>query len=133
MNMNICLPLKKRSRHLGSESGMSLVETLVAIAILALCSTVFIGALSTGSIATSTHDEGATSQGLAQTQIEAIKAAAYDSTGASYSTIPVPTGYAISINTNSTIYSNNHIQKITVAVFHNGSNVFQLEDYKAIR
>jgi prepilin-type N-terminal cleavage/methylation domain-containing protein len=71
--------IKRIIRRFTGEAGMSLAETLVAIAILGVSAAAFITALSTGSIAVNTQDEGVTAQGLAQTQMEVIKAAAYDS------------------------------------------------------
>lgn len=109
---------------------MTLVETLVAIAILGVSATAFVTALSTGSIATSTQDERTIAEGLAQSQIEFIKSQTYDATGVSYSAITCPTGYSVSVNANSAIYSNNNIQKITISVSHNSNVVLTLEDYK---
>jgi prepilin-type N-terminal cleavage/methylation domain-containing protein len=123
----------KRTCQMESESGMSLVETLVALAILGICGTAFITALSIGSIAVNTHDESVTAQSLAQAQIEAIKSAPFDSTGISYSKIPTPNGYTISINVDSAIYSNSNIQEITVDILRDGNNVLELESYKVNR
>jgi prepilin-type N-terminal cleavage/methylation domain-containing protein len=113
--------------------GMTLVETLVAIAILGVSVTAFILALSTGTIATRNQGEDVRAQGLAQTQMETIKAAAYDITGASYTAVSTPPGYAIDISTDSSLYSNNSIQKVTVAVSHAGSTLLTLEGYKVDR
>lgn len=129
------LKIKKEN----GQHGFSLVEVLVAIAILALVGSAFIGALSTGAIATRLQGEDVTARNLAQSQMENIKAAVYDSSGASYSSISPPSGYTIpsdytiSISTNSAIYSDNNIQKLTVTVSHNNSPVLTLEDYKVKR
>jgi prepilin-type N-terminal cleavage/methylation domain-containing protein len=133
MKENFQRLLKKTLRNLLGEQGMTLVETLVAIAVLGVSSTTFILALSTGTIAVRTQDEDALAQGLARSQMETIKAAAYDSTGASYSTISTPAGYSISLNTNSALYSDSNIQKITVIVLHNGTVLYSLEGYKVHR
>jgi|WetSurMetagenome_2_1015567.scaffolds.fasta_scaffold585502_2 prepilin-type N-terminal cleavage/methylation domain-containing protein len=125
--------LKIISRILSGEQGMTLVETLVAIAILGVSVAAFILALSAGSIAVRMQEEDAQAQGLARSQMETIKAAAYDSTGASYSTISAPAGYSLSLSTNSALYSNSNIQKISVTVLHNGASVYALEGYKVDR
>jgi prepilin-type N-terminal cleavage/methylation domain-containing protein len=125
--------IKKTAGRAAGESGMTLVETLVAIAILSISVTAFILALSTGAIATRTYDEKALAQGLAQTQMETIKAAAYDATGISYAIISPPAEYGITIRISPVPGGNNNIQKVTVAVSHGADTVFNLEGYKADR
>lgn len=125
--------LNHAALRLGEEKGISLVEALVAIAILGIGITAFITALSTGSIAVGAQDEATIVQRLAQTQMESIKAAAYDSSGGSYSPVTAPASYAISINVNSSIYTNSDIQKVTVTVSREGNPVLTLEDYKVNR
>jgi prepilin-type N-terminal cleavage/methylation domain-containing protein len=115
------------------QAGMTLVESLVAIAILAVCASTFILALSTGMTAARLQDTSAIGGSLAQSQMESIKAAAYDSSGASYAPISLPTGYTLTINTNSTIYGTPDIQKVTVTIKYSGSIVSTLEDYKGNR
>jgi type II secretory pathway pseudopilin PulG len=117
------------SRHQGS----TLVEALVAIAILGVCASTFVLALSTGMISARVQDTSVMGDTLAQTQMESIKASPYDSSGASYSLISVPTGYSIAIQTNSTIYSTTNIQKISVTVSYSGSTLSTLEDFKVNR
>jgi prepilin-type N-terminal cleavage/methylation domain-containing protein len=116
-----------------NQKGFSLVEVLVAIAILGLIASAFIGSLSTGAIATRLQGEDLTARNLAQSQMEKLKAAVYDNDGATYSSISTPSGYSISISANPAIYTDTNIQKLTVTVSHNGSAVFSLEDYKVNR
>ena len=65
--------------------------------------------------------------------MEVIKAATYDSVGNSYAKIAVPAGYTLNVAVNSQIYSNNHIQKITLSVYHNGILSGSLDNYKVDR
>jgi type II secretory pathway pseudopilin PulG len=125
--------LKRISFHIRDESGISLVESLVAVAILGVSVTSLIGSLSVGSSSVNIQSEATIAQNLAQTQLETIKSAAYDATGYSYSAVSAPSGYAVSISTNSSIYANNKIEKITVTITHNGSAVLTVEDYKVNR
>jgi prepilin-type N-terminal cleavage/methylation domain-containing protein len=125
--------IKKQIRRLKTQGGFSLVEALVAIAIFGLCAAAFIGALSTGSVSTRLHGEEVIARNLAQSQMENIKAAGYDSSGASYSTISAPADYSIAIAANSAIYSDANIQKLTVTISHSGNSVLILEDYKVNR
>jgi prepilin-type N-terminal cleavage/methylation domain-containing protein len=113
--------------------GSSLVELLVAIAILGIVAVTFITALSTGSITVNSQGEKVIAQGLANSQIEVIKSAAYDTTGNSYVTVTTPPNYSISISTNSNIYADNNIQKVSVTVAHNSQNILTLEGYKVNR
>lgn len=133
MKINLILKLNNFIRCFRDEAGFSLVESLVAVAILGVSLTALISNLSVGSLAVNLQNESTLAQQLAQTQMETIKAAAYDSTGASYTLISSPEGYAVSVNTDSAIYSNSHIQKITVNVAHDGVTVITLEDYKVDR
>jgi prepilin-type N-terminal cleavage/methylation domain-containing protein len=116
-----------------NQKGFSLVEVLVAIAILGLVASAFIGSLSTGAIATRLQGEDVTARNLAQSQMENLKTAVYDSNGAGYSKISEPSGYSISISANPAIYTDTNIQLLTVTISHNGSAVFTLEDYKVKR
>ena len=113
---------------------MSLVEALVAIAILSIGLTTFTLALSAGSISVASQDEVAIAQRLAQTQIESIKAATpYDSTGTSYIPVTTPANYTVSFAVDSSIYTNSDIQKVTVTINHGGNQVLVVEDYKVKR
>jgi prepilin-type N-terminal cleavage/methylation domain-containing protein len=125
---------KRIFNRLDCQAGMSLVETLIAVAILGVSAGALVLALSAGSLAVNTNDEIASAQALAQTQIEAIKAAPYDMTGATYALIIAPTGYSLLVNTDSTVYGNGNIQKVTIEIYHGeGNKILSLEDYKVNR
>ena len=106
------------------------MDALVSVAILGTAVTFFVTDLSSGSIAVKTHSEAVTAQQLAQTQIETIKSAQYDATGASYQPIDAPDGYSVSIVTGPTPDHDANIEKISVTVSHEGEPVLTLEDYK---
>jgi prepilin-type N-terminal cleavage/methylation domain-containing protein len=130
----ICRVFLKISRnYLSAQQGMTLVESLVALAILSVSVTAYILALSTGSIAARTQEEDALAQGLARSQMETVKAAAYDATGATYTPVSAPAGYSITVGADSSLYSDNSIQKVTVTVSRTGTAVFILEGYKVDR
>ncbi|MBN1643728.1 MAG: type II secretion system protein [Dehalococcoidales bacterium] len=119
--------------HFNSERGSGLVELLVAVAIVGTALAVFIAALSTGSLSVAEMSQETISQRLAQSQIEQTKSAAYDATGASYTLVPAPSGYSISLNVDSSIYADNKIQKLTVTISHDAQQVLVMEDYKVDR
>ena len=64
--------LKRIKQILRGQRGISLVETLVAIAILGTAVVGFTAALSTGVISTSVHGQEVITQRLAQNQVESI-------------------------------------------------------------
>lgn len=117
----------------GGERGISLVETLVAVAILAIALTTFITVLSAGARGTSELGTETVAQQLAQSQLERTKAAAYDISGSSYTLVPAPAGYSIALSVNSALYTNANIQKITVVVSRAAQTVLTVEDYKVNR
>jgi hypothetical protein len=119
--------------RLKGESGIGLAETLVALAILGISASAFITALSTGAISVRIQDELALSQGLAQSEMEVIKAAPFDVTGQSYPVLNGPSGYTITIQTDSSVYGDSRIQQVTVTVLHDASAVLTLENYKVNR
>ncbi len=61
----------------GKERGVTLIETLVALAILGIVAVGFLGALATGAKAMFTADERTTAESLARGQMEYIKNQGY--------------------------------------------------------
>lgn len=108
------------------ERGVSLLESLVAVAILGLAVVATLTALSTGSLAVATADQEATAQSLARWQLEEIKAAPYS---AVYSTITQP-DYNISVGVSPMAIN---IQKITVTISRASKVLQVVEGYKVNR
>jgi prepilin-type N-terminal cleavage/methylation domain-containing protein len=110
------------------EKGTTLIETLVAVALLGIISSSFLSATATTSTARVNADEKASGKILAESLMEGIKKDAYTS---SYN-ITVPSqfaGYNASVN----VIENNNIQDITITVDHRGHAIFTLESYKVNR
>ena len=114
-----------------SETGSSLIEAIVALALLGIISVVFLGALATGSNTRAIADEHASARTLAETQMENIKKQEY---AASYDPIPIPDdypGYSAVIDVDN--MRNGSIQKITVTIRHHSHDINSLEGYKTDR
>jgi len=93
---------KGRLRFLRGQRGLTLIEVLVAAAILAVIGVVLLNALDTNAKATRTLDEKVVATNLATAYIEAIKAAPYDSTEPYYddavADITDPPQYIVDVN-----------------------------------
>ncbi len=118
------------------ESGVTLLETVVALAILGTIAVTFLSGLVITTKAAFTTDERATAESLAQSQMEGVKNASYNAAG--YSPAPIPTGkdyinYSADITAESLNTPDEGIQKITVTVKRSGEQVFTLEGYKLSR
>jgi len=112
------------------ERGISLIETVVALALLGTIGVSFLGGLATTSSARITADERASAKILAESITEDFKKQEFAS---SYEfTIPDEfTGYSSNITIESR--KNGNIQKITVTIRHRDRDVFTLESYKVKR
>ena len=115
------------------QSGLGLVETLVAVAILGTSVVAFVVALSTGSIAVGEQDEEVVVQGLARSQLEYTKSYTYNPGATTYPTITAPTGYSLDVAVSSVPGADTNIQKITVTVSRDGQDVLTVSDYKVNR
>jgi len=116
------------------EIGASLVEILVAAAIIASALVIFIAALSTGAFAVHTSKSLTTANNLAAAQLESIKAQPYtipSSCGATdtYARIAEPPGYAITV---ATCELSSGLEQITVTISYTGGSIV-MSNYKVDR
>ena len=130
---------------MSNESGVTLLETLVALAILGFVAVAFLGGLTTATRATIIADEQATAESLARSEIEHVKSQGYiedPAPGAYTSVTPLDTSYIIyptatpiDPDTGEDLPSgeDNGIQKITVTVERNGDPIITVESYKVDR
>jgi len=116
--------------RLQDQRGLSLAESVVAVAIVGVAVVAFVTALSAGSIAVREGGQGVVAQRLVRTQLEYIKSCPYATT---YSTVDTPEGYTISVEVDSTPDNDADIQKVTVTIFRDGDNITAVENYKVNR
>jgi type II secretory pathway pseudopilin PulG len=114
---------------LRGESGATLVEILVALAIVASTLTIFVVALSTGAFGVRTAERLTTASNLAASQLESVKGAAYDAAGA-YTSIPAPPGYAIAVTSSEVVTG---LQQITITISLQGETLATVSNYKVNR
>lgn len=122
--------VKKRPQ---GQRGLSLVETLVAVAILGTSVVAFAAALSAGSIAVGEQAEEVAAQSLVRTQLEYTKSYPYDTEATTYPTVDTPEGYAISVGVAPIPDTDDDIQKITVTISRESENIMTVADYKVNR
>jgi type II secretory pathway pseudopilin PulG len=119
--------------QLNNQKGISLVEAMVALAILGTSVVAFIIALSTGSLTITEQNKETTAQSLAQTQMEYTKDYPYAVGAATYPVLPPPATYNVTVGVTAVPSTDTNIQKITVTVFKEGNNVLTITDYKVNR
>lgn len=127
------IPRKRRGQR-----GVSLVETMVALAVLAAVGVTFLSGLATTSKAVVLTDEQATAESLAWTQMEAVKQALYVSEATTYAGELIPANkdylnYSVTITAQPLHSPDDGIQKIRVTVRRSGTAIVTVEGYKVDR
>jgi type II secretory pathway pseudopilin PulG len=120
------------------ESGISLLETAIALAIVGIVAVAFLTGVATASKAAFIADERTTAESLARSQMEWAKNASYSYNATSYSIAPIPTAkdhinYSANITAEPLYDTDDGIQKITVTITRSGKVVLKLEGYKVDR
>lgn len=122
----------------GENPGLTLIETVIALAILGMVSVTFLGALTSTSQSAFIADEQTTAESLARSQMELVKTAEYVYGATGYTPAPLPAAedyinYSVVITAAALNNPDVGIQKITVSVNHSVKTVFVLEGYKGER
>ena len=113
------------------EKGSSLIETLVAVALLGVIGVSLLGGVNCAYNALIVTDEQDIGKNLAQSQMENVMKADY---AMSYPAAPISgvyQYYTAVIDTDS--FRDSNIQKITVTIKHQDKDVSKLEGYKVHR
>ncbi len=137
--MHLYLTKKSRSKSVGNgESGLTLIETLIALAVLAAIAVPFLLGIATSSKAAFIDDQHTTAGSLAQSQMEWIKNSEYVYEATQYSAAPIPDGgdynnFSLEVLAEPLHSPDDGIQKITVTIRHAGKAITTLEGYKVDR
>jgi type II secretory pathway pseudopilin PulG len=102
-----------------SETGDSLVEVLVAVAIISMALVILVASLSTGAFGVRVSSQLTTATNLVTAQMETIKGAPYDAGGA-YPLVSAPSGFTV-ITSTSVISPG--LQMVTVTVAYDGGEL----------
>lgn len=126
--------MKTKRRRNRSQSGLILLETMFAIAILGTAVFASLVAVSTAAMATEKASTDARAAWIATSQIELIRAAPFVATPGQYAaTSGLPDGYAVQNVTSAFADGEDDIQTVTVTVLKNGSSVLEIEVVKVNR
>ena len=113
-----------------NEKGSTLLEVLVALALLGIVSVLFLSGVANSSTARVTADERVSAKILAESLIDDLKKQDFDS---SYN-ITIPSEFAgYSANLTVESLANGCIQRLTIVIEHLDSDVLTLESYKVDR
>jgi prepilin-type N-terminal cleavage/methylation domain-containing protein len=126
------------------QQGLTLIEILVALGILAAVAVIFLVGMSTSSKAVMVSQKAVTADSLAKSQMENIKSQAYDDdlnhNPPQYTKLTnIPAGYDITISTarlnpkRDGTGNDDGLQEITVTVTHNGETALTVVGYKVNR
>jgi len=113
-----------------NQPGFTLIETLVALALVSATALFFVNSLSTSSSLSASIDEDETAKNLAEYQMEYVKNQDYST---SYEPAPIPEAYGnytANITVSAVNVRDGNIQKVTVVIAHHGINVTSLQGYK---
>ena len=121
-----------------NEKGFSLIEVIIALALLGIIAVAFMSGLATASKAIYIADERATAENLARSQMESVKSIDYVDEATSYPAASIPqehidAGYSATITALPLHNPDDGIQKITVIVEHHDKEVITLVGYKVNR
>jgi prepilin-type N-terminal cleavage/methylation domain-containing protein len=123
------------------QQGLTLIEILIALGILAAVAVIFLVGMSTSSKAVMVSQNSVAAESLAKSQMESIKSCEYDYDNnppqyQSAKLTDIPTGYDITITAarlnpkGDDPTNDDGVQEITVTVTHGGETVFTLVGYK---
>jgi len=129
--------IKELVEKMNSEKGSSLIETIIALALLGIIVVAFLSGLGTATKAVVINSEQATAESLVRSEIEYVKKYPYQYDTSEYPVAPaltIPEGWNVPPPVVESVHANDDgIQKITVTAERNGEAVLSLVTYKVDR
>lgn len=118
-----------------NQRGNTLLEALIAVAILGTTAVIFLGGIFTGLIGGVEIEEHLIAENLARTQLEDIKSQPYNVDNQYPVTVSPPPGYTVLISVTDLSPSEypNSLQKTAVMVSREGRNIITVETLKVNR
>lgn len=137
-------PICSLDRLCNDETGFSLVEELVSISLVAVGLVLLLAMISTGTAGVTVHRDRMVAQGLARSQLELVKDAAYqaDPTAVPYPQATPPAGFTVQVSVEywnpgaqsfTTAMNGSGLQRITASVSRDGAALLELTDLKGER
>ena len=111
------------------EKGITLLETVLALGLLAVIGLAFLSGLASTSSSRALAEERVNAKILAETQMEHVKKQGYTDNYTQLSLVGFD-GYTTNITAEDHYYN---LQKVTVNITHNDDIVYTLESYKVKR
>ena len=145
------LLIKKITATINKEAGVTLLETLTALALLAILGVVFYSSIATSSITMASAEEKVEIDNLARAQLEYTKKSDYveyiygsPDTPPDYTTldeldpadayaITLPDGYSIDVTAVALHEPDAGVQQITVTISRDGESLLVIKGYKVDR
>lgn len=121
-----------KRKKMQPQKGFTLIETLIALAILSALGLAVLGAVTTAHKATILTNEKTTASSLARDQMEYIQQQTYEDPP-DYAILTIPaeySGYSYVTSTPMAVDVDTGLQKITVSVQMDAKTLYTLEDYK---
>lgn len=126
-----------KNRLAGDEKGISLIEVLVAIAVLGLVGITFLGSMVTSTNATVITREQAVAENLVRNEAEYIKDCVYQYGASEYPvdpTLTIPEGWTVPPPSAVPVHEiDNGMQEVTVSAQYQGNTVLSIIVYKVAR
>jgi type II secretory pathway pseudopilin PulG len=119
------------------EQGITMIETVIGLAIIGLVMVAFLSGLATASRGTILSREQTTAESLVRSEIEYVRSCTYDYFTSTYpvdSGLTIPIGWVVPPPTVEPVHaSDDGLQKVTVSAEHNGETILSIIIYKADR
>jgi len=119
------------------EKGFTIIETLVALALLGIIAVALLSGVATASKASSIANERAIAESLVHSEAEYVKSCAYQDSASEYPVDPsltVPDSWTVPPPVVGLVHATDDgIQEVTVTAEHNGEEVLSLKIYKVDR